>query len=438
MSSVSAPTVVNLFKKVYGGVSDLVPEDYLLAKDIPFTAKQKVGEKYVEAVVLTNETGFTLGGSGYDAFEINPAIAGAVQQAEVQPYVSVLGSIVPWSVLSRSAGGGEKAFLDATKFIVKNNLKSHGKLLEILRLYGQADALLGYVSYATATYRGVAFTNGTGTLNSVAFTNGINAAGKYILLSPGQFASGIWVGMEGVVVQQVNASGVVVAEGQLVSVSSQYGYIQVDFTPVAASSATSHRLCFKGMAESKDMIGINKIVSTTGTLFGINNVKYGLFRGVTTALGNVKLTLGRLNEIVANSVNAGGLDQDLTVYVNPRTWATMNTTESGLRMYDSSYKPGEFDNGAEAITYHTQSGKLTIKSHRVVKEGEAYPLCLPTWSRSGSAEVSFTVPGVDKEIIFPLENQAGMAFRTYADQYVFCHEPAKNLLITGINDESAS
>jgi len=438
MSSVSTSDVVNLFKRVYGDIKDLLPEDYLLAKDIPFNSKQKVGEKYIEAVVLSHETGWTLGGSGMDAFELNPAIAGAVKQAEVTPYISILGSVVPFGVISRSAGGGEKAFFDATKHIVKNNLKSHGKLLEILRLYGQSSELLGYVSYATATYRGVAFTNGTGTLNSVAFTNGINAAAKAILLAPGQFASGIWSGMEGATVQQVNASGVVVAEGQLVTSESEYGYITVDFTPVAASSTTSHRLCFKGMAEAKDMVGIHKILANTGSLFGISTSAYSLWKGSRSTLASTKLTLGRIQDVIANAVNRGGLDGDVVAYVNPRTWATMVTTEAGARRYDGSYKTSEFDNGAEAITFYHQTGKSIIKSHRFVKEGQSFLLHQADWSRSGSAEVSFTVPGIDKEIIFPLENQAAMAFRSYADQYIFCNAPAKSILVDGINDEAAS
>lgn len=440
MASVSNGEIVNLFKRVYGDITDLVPEDYLLAKDIPFSQKQKVGEKYIEAVVLTNETGITYGGSTLDAFELNPAVAGTVQQTEVTPYISVLGSVVPWGVLSRAAGAGERAFYDATKHIVRNNLKSHGKFKEIDRLYGQADAGLGYVSYASATYRNVAFTNGSGTLNGVAFTNGVNTSDKVILLAPGQFASGIWVGMEGVQVQQVaTATGTVVAEGKLVDVNSEYGYLGVDFTPVAASTTTSHKLVFKGMAESKEQIGMNKILSTqTGSLFNINVANYQLFRGRSKSLNNQKLTLERLNDGVAEAVNGGGLDGDLEVYVNPRTWAKLMTTEAGLRQYDDSYKGSEAVNGFEAIKFHIQTGKATIKAHRFVKEGEAYACHRPDWSRSGSAEISFTVPGIDKEIIFPLENQAAMAFRSYSDQYLFCHSPAKSILFTDINDESAT
>jgi hypothetical protein len=442
MSSVSNGDIVNLTKKVYGDLTNLLPQDQHLERDIPFSEKQKVGDKYVEAVVLTAETGITLGGSAMDAFELNPAIAGAVKQAEVSPYISVLGSVVPWGLISRTAGGGEKAFYDGTKHIFKNNLKSHGKFLEIMRLYGQADSLLGYVSYATATYRGVAFTNGGGALSvngtSVTFTAGVNTSSKHILLAPGQFAAGIWVGMEGVKVQQVNSSGTVVAEGKLVSVDSEKGVIEVDFTPVAASSTTSHRLCFEGMGDAKEMVGVQKILGTSGTLFGINNTRYRLYRGNTASVGGKLSFTGAtgVGKYVANMVNAGGLEGDLDFYINPRSWETLNADQAALRDYDSSYKSNEASNGFEDIVYHTQTGKLTFKAHRICKEGDAFGLHLPSWSRSGSAEVSFTVPGMNKEIIFPLENQAAWAFRSYADQYVFCHEPAKNVYLSGINDEA--
>ncbi len=42
------------------------------------------------------------------------------------------------------------------------------------------------------------------------------------------------------------------------------------------------------------------------------------------------------------------------------------------------------------------------------------------------------------ELIRPLENQAGYQFKSYADEYVFCWAPAKNIYIKGINDEAAA
>lgn len=445
MTAASNGDVLNLFKKVYGNLQDLLPEDQMLAKLVPFSQSQKVGESYVEAVTLTHETGITLGGSGLDVFELESPIAGTVKQALVTPYVSVLGSLIPWSVISRSAGGGAKSFYDATKYVVRNNLRSHQDFLEAFRLYGQSPDLLGYVSYATATYRGQAFTAGSGTLpetqfGSITFTNGIDAANKYILVAPGQFAAGLWVGKEGVKVVQVSSAGAVVAEGSLVAVDPDMGVLKVDFTPVAAGAASgagSIRIAYKGMDASKEMLGIHKILTTSTSLFGIPTSQYSLWKGNVAALSNVQFKLQTVQTAIAQAVNRGALEGDVEVLVNPRTFSTLVTTESGARRYDSSYGQSA-ENGFENIEFWHQAGKATIRSHRKVKEGHAFLLSSECWSRSGSAEVAFSVPGVDKDIIFPEPNMSAYSFRTYSDQYIFCHAPAKNILVTGINDESAS
>lgn len=446
MSSVANPTAVNLFKECYGELHDLQPEDQMIAKAIPYSDKQQVGEKFVEAVVLSAEVGITFGGSTMTAYEINPAIAGSVQQAEVQPYSSILPSILPYGMISRSVGGGKVAFFDATKHTVKNNIKSHGRFQEIVRLYGQSATGLGTVSFASATYRGVAFVNGGGALAStvtgttITFVGGASAADKAILLAPGQFAAGFWVGMEKVIVQQILIStNAIVAEGQLTGVDALQGIIFVDFTPVAASSVGSHKLVFKGWRDAKEAIGIQKILSTSGTLFGIPTADYSLWKGQSISITNKKFSLEILQNGVAAAVNQGGLDGDLEVYVNPRSWATTVTTEAGARVYDKSYTPREAENGFESITFYHQTGKAVVKAHRMLKEGDVCGLHLPDWSRSGSAEISFKVPGMDgKEEIFPLENQAGYCFRSYSDQYIFCHTPAKSIFWSGINDEATS
>lgn len=438
MSSTSGPTVLQAFKKVYGDLKDLVSDDYMFQRDIPFNEGMKVGDSYVEAVVLTAETGWSILGNSGEMHELEPAIAGAVRQTDVKPYETVLASLLPWAVISRSAGKGDKAFFSATKHIVKNNIRSHGKLLEILRIYGQAAQALGYVSFASATYRGVAFTNGTGTLNGISFTNGVNLAQKLILLAPGNFAAGIWVGTEGAIVQQIDANGVVVGEGKLVGVDASFGYIKVDFTPVVTSSTTSHRVCFKGQATKRDAPGIVNILSETGTLFGIPTTQFSLWKGNVVNLGGTqRLTLGNIQTAIADAVNRGSLDGDLDVYLNPRSWAKLLSDEVAYRRYDSNKSTGEMSAGSEALTFYSQTGKIRIHSHRFVMEGMAIALHLDDWARSGSAEISFQVPGSNQELIFPLQNSTAWAFRSYADQYIFCHAPAKSTLFIGINDEVA-
>lgn len=438
---ISNSTILNIFKKVYGDITNLVPQGFPFLEMLPFSEKAKIGESYNEAVVLTAENGWTLGGSSGDVFDINPAKAGAVKQATIPSYVSVLNSVIPWSVLSRSASGGERAFIDGTKHIVANNLKSHMALLEIVGMYGQSPDLLGYVSYATATYRGVSLTTGTGTVGGVAFTNGVNTTSKAIMMAPGSFAAGIWIGREGATVNQVNSSAVIVASGTLTAVDTENGILYVDFTPVAASSTTSHRLCFDGQESTKEAVGLNKILSNTGSLFGISastSTGFNLWKGSSLALSNVLLTFDRLQTAAANAMNRGGLDQDVDVMVNPRTFAKLVSAEAARRLYDSSYKSSNLDNGAEALEFYYPGGKMSIRGSRYCKEGEAYGIVKDTWVRSGSAQISLKVPGLDKEIIFPLENASAHAFRSFSDQYFFCRAPARNFYISGINDESAT
>jgi hypothetical protein len=137
-------------------------------------------------------------------------------------------------------------------------------------------------------------------------------------------------------------------------------------------------------------------------------------------------------------VNRGGREGGLDIYLNARSWADVVTAETNLVSHDSKYTPTKFVNGGEGAEYHSQNGKATFHSHRMVMEGDVFALCKPTWSRSGSAEASFKIPGMNQEIIFPLENAAGYAFRSYADQYMFCHRPADNCYFKNVNDESAS
>lgn len=440
MSQVSNQQVVDLFKRVYGDLHNLLPQDFPLAREIPFSEGRKVGDSFVEAFVLANETGWTLAGTGQDAFDINPAIAGVVKQSSIIPSQVLLTSVIPFAFISRSAGGGEKAFYDGTKHVMQNHIRSHSRLLEAMRIHGQRASKLGYVSYAPAgtVYRGATYSAaGTITVGGVAFTNGVNTTSKAILLAPGYFAAGLWVGLEGCVIEQLDSSNAVVASGKLVSVDADNGIVYVDFVPVAASGLTSHKLAFEGMEADKEMVGIHKILENTGTLFGISAAQYALWKANKVDLLKKRFSLKALQEGVAQAVNKGGLDQPLMVLVNPRTFAAMTQDEAAMRKYDASYKSAA-QNGFETIEYYAANGLNKVVPHRMVMEGDAYGLEIGDWIRSGSAEISFKVPGLDKEVIFALENQAGFVVRSFSDQFTMCRAPAKQIVWINGNDEGVA
>ena len=443
MSSVSNDQVIQLFKKVWGKLNDLQPSSEYLAKKWVFDRSAMVGDSFIESFALTNETGWTIAGDAQDAFQINAAIAGTIKQSNIKPSQVVLSSIIPWATMSRGASGAggeanEKVFYNATKWVMKNHIKSHAELREKLRFYGQSASGLGYVSYAASgtVYRGATYSgSGNVVLNGITFAAGIDATNKHILLAPGEFASGLWVGCEGAIVNQVaTASGLVVASGKLVKVNSKFGYITVDFTPIAASGLTSHKLVFQGMEDSKDPVGIQKILSNTGSLFGISAAQYSLWQATAFPLGSKKLNLKAIQLGVADAVNAGGLTDPLEILVNPRTFAVMSNDEASLRNYNASVSKAQ--NGFEAIEYWAANGLNMIVPHRMVKEGEAFGLVMGEWLRSGSAEIGFNIPGpISQEVIFPLENQAGWVVRSFSDEYILCRKPAIQIYFSGINDE---
>ena len=440
MSQVSNQQVVDLFKRVYGDLHNLLPQDFPLAREIPFSEGRKVGDSFVEAFVLANETGWTLAGQGQDAFDINPAIAGVVKQSSIIPSQVVLTSVIPFAFISRSAGGGEKAFYDGTKHVMQNHIRSHSRLLEAMRIHGQRASKLGYVTYAPAgtVYRGATYSGaGDVTVGGIAFTDGVNTASKAILLAPGYFAAGLWVGLEGCVIQQLDSSSAVVASGKLVSVDADNGILFVDFTPVAATSTTSHTVCFEGMESGKEMVGVQKILENSGTLFGISSTQYALWKANRVDLQKKRFSMKALQEGVAQAVNKGGLDKPLMVVVNPRTFAALTQDEAALRKYDASYKSAA-QNGFETIEYYAANGLNKIVPHRMIMEGDVYGLEIGDWIRSGSAEISFKVPGLDKEVIFPLENQAGWVVRSFSDQFVMCRAPARQIVWTNGNDEGVA
>jgi hypothetical protein len=447
MAQASNLEVMQVAKRVYGDLKNLVPQDQMLQKLISFSQRARVGDRYQIAATLTRELGFTLGGTGSEAFEINPAVAGTTKQTDVFAYASVLSSVIPWVVASRAAAAGDAAFVDATKYVTRNNLKSHQFLLELMRFHGQSDSLLGTITRFTATYRGVSFTAGTGTLvsdifGSLSFTNSVS--GVYALVSPGQFAP-FWVGLEGVTVQ-ILLNGAVQQELKLVGVDADLGILKFDGAVTAPGSSDTLKLALLGMKDNKELIGINKQLTATGTLFGINKSQYSLWasniQSCATGSTKNKFSFDYLQAGIAKAVNRGGLGMeeagDLEVLVNPRTWAKLITTEAGKRKYDDSYKPSEVEDGAEAIKFYGQNGVNMIRACRMVKEGEAYGIHVPTWERGGSVgEVTFSVPGFS-EVIYPLENQAGFKMSSYSDQFIFCHGPAKNIYWNNINDEATS
>jgi hypothetical protein len=398
-------TVGNLngfFKEVYADkLQELIPEGLKLVNMIKFIGKEKQGGNlFHQPVILGMEHGVTFASSDDDAFNLNPPVAGQIRDAQVRGNPMVMRSLLGYSAASRSVGG-KNAFMDATKYIVANMLRSMSKKLEIHLLYGQ-------VGYGTVS----------------------GAVTTVVTITTAEWAPGIWAGGEGMPIEIRDASGAVSrGEFTIASVDMDARTITLNANAQAAGVVSTDVIYHKG-AYGNEFAGIHKILTNTGTLFNINAGTYNLWKGNSYSAAGA-LSFAKLTKASARPVEKG-LDSKLTFFVNPRGWADLLNDQAALRMYDQSYTTAQLQNGAKSLKFHSQNGELEIIPSIYIKEGYAYGLALEEFMRVGSSDISFKRPGYGDEFFRDLENAAAYELRLYTDQAVFCMAPGKSVLVTGI------
>jgi hypothetical protein len=334
---------------------------------------------------------------------LNAAVAGATKDATVKGNQLVLRSVLAYSAASRSLTS-QAAFEDATKFLVQNMMRSVAKKLEIELFYGQQEYAIVESSDSTS-----------------------------ITIQESEWAPGIWAGSEGLTVQIYHPS-LAPERGSgflITAVDMENRKITFSSDPSAALVANGDRVFHKG-AQGNEFAGIHKIITNSGSLFGIDASAYSLWKGNEYPISPAgALSFDSLQDGLSRAVEKG-LDSAVKVYVNPRSWADLLNEQAALRQYDSSYKANLGENGSESITFYSQTGKMEIIPSIYVKEGYAYLIATEECLRVGSTDITFRRPGQGDEFFRDQENNAGYELRAYTDQALFCMAPGKMVLISGI------
>lgn len=399
-----ADTLNGLFKEAYADkLQNLIPEGLKLYKKIDFLPKDKQpGNLYHQPVILGHEHGVTFASSDDDAFNLNAPVAGQIKDAQVKGNPVVLRSVLGYTAASRAAQGGAKAFMDATKFLVANMLRSITKKLEIELLYGQ----MGYGSVGST-------------------------AGNVITITTAEYAPGIWAGAENMPIEIRDATGATIrGQATVTSVDLSARTVTVDLLP--SGTVATDVIWHKG-AYGNEFAGIHKILTNTGTLFNISASQYSLWAGNTYSAGSAALSLAKVERAIALAVQKG-LDSDVNVMVNPKTWADLLVEQTALRHFDSSYNSAEMENGGKSIKFYGQNGMITVEPTIYCKEGYAYVLAMDEFARVGSTDVTFKRPGMEGNFFRELENSAGVELRAFSDMALFCSAPGKQVLISAITN----
>jgi len=389
-------------------LADFVPNSAIIQKAAPF---KKLGRKYLHPVALTHELGVTFGSA--DAFSYNASIAGVYEEIDVDPNPVVLRSQWGFEAADRAASRGKQAVKSHVELRTGRMKDSLMKFLEIECLFGRSAVGIGVLSAAS---------DSSGTVTCT--------------ISDATWAPGIWGGMEGVLLDiytsgasQRNANG----DFTLSTVDHDNKQIVITGnTTDAANIVATDVLYFKG-AQSASQLGLFYQLDTSGTIFGINNSTYSLWKGNEYAVGGA-FTMAKALKGSARAVTKGGLNSDAMLVVSPATFEGLNTELAALRQYDSSYSDKKLKIGTNKIEYAAQFGKMEIVSHPFMMEG--YSMLIPKNElvRPGATDVTFGIPGKEGQHVEALEGSYAYQILCRASFQILLKCPAKAVLYTGITN----
>lgn len=406
------------FKEVYGDLHNLIPDTAKMMKMIPYKAKAKIGNEFVEAVKLTHEHGVTYSQSDNNAgalVTLSTPIPLTLLDAKVMSSVLLLRAQIGYDAFARAEGGDKVAFKDASELVVEDLLESITKRLEICLLYGSSPTGIGGIPQA-----GTADSSGTLT----------------VTLSAAQWATGIWVGSENANVDvyhgstKLNSNAVLVVSS--VNPDTYVIVLTGNSTDTAAINTyvTSNADAFIVFTGSfgNEMSGLDAVCLNTGTLWNIPASSYALWTANTYSAGSANLTMGKLQSAIQKAVQKG-LDGDVNVIVNPATWATLNTDLAALRRFVEDSTEGEL--GVESIKYLYAGGKMDVVAYNLCKEGECFIMPKKGLNRIGAADIGFKLPGGDNGFLH-VPDRMGYEFRLFSSQALFTPFVAKLVKITAI------
>ena len=415
--STTVSSLNGLFKNRYGdGVVDAIPRQSILQKLIPFDGSKQLGASFNFPVVLAQEGGVTFGGTAGNAFNLNAAIPMTTQNAQIVSGEVVVRGILSVGAASRALNEGPAAFESATALQMENMIESHSKVREIEMLYGASTTGLSQGSVASVNSTTVTFTPGAGQWSYlwVGTTNrNIDCySGTTLLNTNGP-----------VVVSKVN----VVAKTLTLTAAA------ADITAILAATAGTVTL-FWYLAYGNENLGIEAIAAnTTATQFTISAATWDLWQGNTYAVGG-DLSFSNVGDFLS-VLQGRGLEEDIELYVSPKTWRFFNDANVSYRKLDSSYTTKVTQVGAASVEYESHTGTLSVVAHQYVKEGFAYLVCSDRFHRIGSSDITFNRPGGEEGRFFrDLENQNGFEYRTYSDFAIINERPSTCGVMTGITN----
>lgn len=363
-------------------------------------------------MVVSLEGGISyLGNSGSVAALATP-IAHATQEAQVKGYEMNIRSQIGYKLMAQASSAGPRAFERALVQLADNMSQSFYKRLEIARLYGQKG------------------------IGAVESQSNVDSSTADVVVSEASWSAALWGGLQGslfdlyqsdLATPRTNCQGMT-----LVSVNPSTRTLRFQVASIGTPTA-SDVFFFDGANANgtfSEQAGLQKILQNTSSLFNIDAGTYDVWRGNTDSTAGA-LSFDRLQENVMTCMSRGLVGKS-TVLVNPVVWGSLLSDQAALRIYDSSYKKAEMENGAESIKFHSAAGVMEIVAHPFVKIGDYFLLPEADLMRIGSTDVTFNAPGTDDPFMVMVAGYNAIEFQAMADEQIFCKAPCRALYGSGV------
>lgn len=408
-------------KVVYGeGPINAIPEVAILQAKVKFKQTERIGKSYNFPVILSSEAGVTYLAAGAGVSTLNDAIAAQLKEASVDANQIIIRGQMDYEAAAKAVAS-KAAFKNSSELLVENLMETGARRLEMAFLYGQSAT-------------------GLGTADSSA---NASATSTVVTMLAAGWAPGIWAGTENALINFYKVS-----DDSLVSSGADaiFTITAVNFTDrklTLSGTATGIGVLDTALgagdcyihwrgAKSVEPVGLDKIITNAGSLFGISAATYSLWAGSSYGFGSAAATTAKLLNMAGLAVSKGGLMEEADILMSPKTFTNLSGTMTDLRRQNGGAKETEGIAGFETIVLMGPNGKLNLVPHPMVKEGECFLVPMKRVKRIGTQEFSFETPGRKGELFLHLSDKNAYELRIYTSQSIIVETPAKCVKGTAI------
>ena len=384
-------------------LENLVGEDTQFIKDIPFEEGIKEGALFRQPVYLTRPQGITFAASDSVPTLAAP-IAAQTKELSFDAYQLIMRERIGYDAADRMAGS-EAAYVTKTGTLPMWLRLAHVHYAELMLWYGQ-------------------HADGIGTVSAIS--------GNVLTITTAQWAPQIWVGSENMKIDFYTGATLAKAGASVVSydldlmkvtVDNAVGITVGDAIHPAGSYGNSYR-------------GVHDIVTETTSQFGQNPSTYNLLKGVEQTASGGTLKFETLLRGLAKA-KAKGLSKKCKVYISEFTFPDLVNEVDAARTdaQRSAAGPGTtIERGADNIKVIGANGVIEIQVSSYCKKGLACGLVQDgSWQRYGTSDVTFKVPGPDKENFYMhLENHAAYELRSWSNFANYTPRAGSNVVFTNV------